>query len=228
MVTNAIGQNARAINTGVDYDWRGNKVGASDVTNAADWTENQYKSVMDTRAAAQSAEDSAMQQNNNSFFSNPFNPYNKQYGGMAQSSFGDMSNAQNRYKFNQLAPGLDTLDPNYKLTSEELAGIQGSMAGLDNASTSDMNGFLQNEITNSKINDANAFDWGGAANLGMAGLNTAMNIGSYFDRKDFNKTAMKEINQNMKHAKMARQDRTDFLSGAKSAFASKPAATRTA
>ena len=148
----------------------------------------------------------------NSYFSSQ-----PQYGGVNKNEFGNMSNPMTSYKFDQM--GLDTLPNNYQLNNAEMEGIQNSMAGLPDISQKQLSDFQEAKAYQSIIDKNNEFDWKGATNVGLGAANTLMNIGSYFDNKKMNEKRMDALNQNMDLAKQARKDRTNFLSGTKSAFA---------
>jgi hypothetical protein len=55
--------------------------------------------------------------------------------------------------------------------------------------------------------------------MGVGGVNSIMGVLGTLDAMKTNKKNRAAIDQNMKHAAMARTDRTDFLNGTKSAFA---------
>ena len=59
-------------------------------------------------------------------------------------------------------------------------------------------------------------DW---AKTGIGGINSIVGILGAIDQNKTNKLARKGMEQNQQHAKMARQDRTNFLQGTASAFA---------
>ena len=62
-------------------------------------------------------------------------------------------------------------------------------------------------------------DYMGYAKMGLGAIDAGLGIASYFDNRKVNKKKMEVMDQNMKHASMARADRTSFLQGTKSAFA---------
>jgi hypothetical protein len=55
--------------------------------------------------------------------------------------------------------------------------------------------------------------------MGVGGVNSIMGVLGTLDAMKNNKLRRRGMEQNQKHAAMARQDRTDFLQGTKSAFA---------
>lgn len=70
-----------------------------------------------------------------------------------------------------------------------------------------------------RYNDSLGFNFGSA--FDMAGDIGGLVLGgiSTLDNLKTNKLKREGLNQNIKHSKMARQDRTNFLQGTKSAFA---------
>ncbi len=59
------------------------------------------------------------------------------------------------------------------------------------------------------------------AKMGIGGINSVMGIVGTLDSMKNNKLRRKEVKQNMAHAAAGRQDRTNFLNSARSAFAPK-------
>ncbi len=55
--------------------------------------------------------------------------------------------------------------------------------------------------------DSQSFDWMGTANVGLQGLNTAMEVGMYGDKKDYMKNVNKGLEQNMRNAQATHDNR---------------------
>jgi len=57
------------------------------------------------------------------------------------------------------------------------------------------------------LKDAQGFDWMGATNVGLQGLNTAMQVGMYGDQKDYMQNVNAGLEQNMRNAQATHDNR---------------------
>ena len=66
---------------------------------------------------------------------------------------------------------------------------------------------MDTKLKEQNLLDAQAFDWMGAANVGFQGLNTAMEVGMYGDKKDYMNNVNKGLEQNMRNAQATHDNR---------------------
>ena len=76
----------------------------------------------------------------------------------------------------------------------------------------------ESALLDDRIKNANSFDWMGGANTVMSGLNTAMQVGMYGDRKDYMKNVNKGLEQNMRNAQQSHDTRQKNTASYGSAF----------
>ncbi len=121
------------------------------------------------------------------------NPYaGSTSAGMYQSG----ASTDNLLDYDTRDQGMSYNDP-YS-GSGSIVGIEDQNAGLYNAYENSLNS--ETALRNAQIDDLQGFDWMGAGGLAMSGVNTAMEIGLYGDKKDYMENANKAMDQNLQNA----------------------------
>jgi hypothetical protein len=142
----------------------------------------------------------------------------------ANTSFFNSLDGDTASSFAKMGITNDALG-NHKLTPTEVNAInysnsQNGMSKLDRynaAKTRNMN--AGSALMEEQAKRAGEFDYGGAINVGLGAAQTAMNIGSFFDNRKFNKERLSALQENRQYTKQANQRKTDFHNAAKSVFA---------
>ncbi len=96
----------------------------------------------------------------------------------------------------------------YSLAYNSKDGLNTAEFGkLDSTGQGQVMDIMKAEELAAGIKDANSFDWMGAANVGLQGANTLMEIGMYGDKKDYMQNVNAGLEQNMKNAQATHDNR---------------------